>query len=401
MRLDDDLRFGVRSLTTHRTRTWLTLLAMGLGTAAVIVLSALGEGARHYVLDEFTQLGTHLLVVIPGRNETTGGPPPLLGETPRDLTLDDAIALRRSRLVKRFAPIAVGSAPVSFGNLEREVSILGSTSDFIDVRHLELASGRFLPPGDPARSRPVTVLGDKLARELFGNQQALGKWVRIGDRRFRVIGLLASRGQSLGVDLGDLAMIPVASAQALFNSPALFRILIQASSRSALPAAEEAIRTLIRERHEGEDDVTIITQDAMLTTFDRILNALTLAVAGIAAVSLMVAGVLIMNVMLVAVSQRTAEVGLLKALGAARRQILALFLTEALLLAGAGTAGGLVLAFTGVRLFNSQVDAFNLVVPLWAPLAAVSVSLLTGLVFGLLPALRAARLDPVVALSGR
>jgi len=401
VRLEDDLRLGIRSLATQRARAWLTVLAMALGTAAVILLSALGEGARRYVLDEFAQLGTHLVIVLPGRSETTGGPPPLLGETPRDLTLGDAIALGRSRLVKRFAPIVVGSAPVSFGSLSREVTIVGSTSDFLEVRQLEMARGHFLPPGNPHRGRPVVVLGEKLSGELFGRQRALGRWLRIGDRRFRVIGILASSGESLGMELGDLAVIPVASAQALFDSPALFRILIQAPSRSALPAAKEAIRDTIRERHDGEDDVTIITQDALLSTFDRILNALTLAVSGIAAISLVVAGVLIMNVMLVAVSQRTAEVGLLKALGAAKSQILTLFLTEALLLAGAGAVSGLVAAFASVYLFNSQVEALSLVVPLWAPLAATTVSVLTGLVFGLLPALRAARLDPVIALSGR
>lgn len=400
MRLVDDLRFGGRALTSHRSRTGLTLLAMGLGTAAVILLSALGEGARHYVLDAFTQLGTHLLIVLPGRNETTGGPPPLLGETPRDLTLDDAIALTRSPLVKRVAPIAVGAAPVSHGGLEREVTIVGTTSDFQPVRQLQLALGRFLPPGDPTRGQSVTVLGETLAQELFGHRPPLGDWVRIGDRRVRVIGLLASRGQSLGQDLGDLAIIPVASAQALFNRPGLFRILVQANSREALPKAEKAVRSMIRARHEGEDDVTIIAQDALLTTFDKILTALTLAVAGIAAVSLTVAGVLIMNVMLVAVAQRTTEVGLLKALGAARRQILALFLTEALLLASTGTAAGLGVAFAGIALFNRHFT-FQLIVPLWAPLATVTVSLLAGLVFGLLPALRAARLDPVVALADR
>jgi len=400
MRLDDNLRLGVRSLTTHRTRASLTVLAMALGTAAVILLSALGEGARQYVLHELNQLGTNLLIVLPGRSETTGGPPPLLGETPRDLTLDDAIAIGRSRLVKRYAPIVVGSAPASFRSLSREVTILGTTSDYLEIHNLKLARGRFLPPGDPQRGRPVVVLGDKLSRELFGHRQSLGRWIRIGDRRFRVIGTLASAGESFGTDMGDLAIVPVASAQALFDSPALFRILAEAPRRSVLPEAKEAIRAISRERHEGEDDVTIITQDALLSTFDRILNAFTLAVAGIAAVSLVVAGVLIMNVMLVAVSQRTAEVGLLKALGAVERQILFLFLTEALLLAGMGTLGGLVLGTLGVHLLNSQLETFRLVVPFWAPVAAAVVSLLTGLAFGMLPALQAARLDPVVALSG-
>jgi putative ABC transport system permease protein len=374
---------------------------MGLGTAAVVLLSSLGEGARHYVRGELTQLGTRLLIVIPGRNETTGGPPPLLGETPRDLTLEDAVALGRSRLVTRYAPIALGSAPVSRGSLEREVTVLGSTADFLEVRKLELARGRFLPPGDPQRGRPVVVLGGKLARELFVNQIALGEWVRIGDRRFRVIGTLATAGQSLGVDLGDLAIVPLSSAQTLFNSPSLFRILVQARSRSELPAVEKEIRSIIAKRHEDEDDITVITQDALLSTFDRILGTLTMAVTAIAAVSLVVAGILIMNVMLVAVSQRTPEVGLLKALGAARHQILGLFLTEALLLAGAGTICGLIIAYAGLYLFNNQVQAFQLVVPFWAPPAAVAVSMLTGLFFGLLPAMRAARMDPVAALSER
>jgi putative ABC transport system permease protein len=229
----------------------------------------------------------------------------------------------------------------------------------------------------------------------------VGAFVRIADRRFRVIGVLEGVGVSLGDNLKDLALVPVSAAQALFDNPALFRILVLARSRESLDGAAKDIRALVRARHEGEDDVTVITQDAVLGAFDRILGALTLGVAGIAAISLAVAGVLIMNVMLVAVSQRTAEVGLLKALGARDGQVLSLFLAEALLLAGAGTLAGLALAFAGVWAFNARYESFALVVPIWAPVAAAAVSLGSGLVFGLLPARRAARLDPVVALSGR
>jgi len=401
MRAADTLSSAARALSAYTARSWLTLLAVAFGTAAVVMLSALGEGARRYVLDEFTQLGTHLLIVLPGRNETAGGPPPLLGETPRDLTLQDALALLRSTHVEQMAPISIGQAPVSAGSLEREVTILGTTADFLEVRHLQLAAGRFLPAGDAERPAPFAVLGQTLAKELFGNGNPIGQRVRIGDRRFRVVGLLASGGVSLGDNLADLAVVPVGAAQALFDNPSLFRVLVQARSREDLAPAAEDLRRIIRARHEGEDDVTVITQDAMLGTFDRILSALTLGVAGIAAISLAVAGVLIMNVMLVSVSQRTAEVGLLKALGARQRDVMGLFLTEALLLAGAGTVAGVLLAYAAVWAVNTRFDAFQLAVPVWAPLAAVAVSLTTGLVFGLLPARRAARLDPVVALSGR
>jgi putative ABC transport system permease protein len=290
---------------------------------------------------------------------------------------------------------------VSHGSLEREVSIIGSTEEFFPVRHIHIGQGRPLPGGDPERGSAVVVLGSKLKKELFGTKRALGQWVRINDRRFRVIGTLAEGGESLGQDLGDMAVIPVATAQSLFNAPSLFRVLIQARSDQDIERAKKAALDIIRERHDGEDDVTIISQDALLSTFDGILQALTYAVGGIAAVSLSVAGILIMNVMLVAVSQRTAEIGLLKALGAARAQILRLFLVESVLLAALGAAVGLALAFVAIAVLGRLYPQFPLIAPLWAPLAAVGVALGTGLVFGLLPARRAARLDPVQALTGR
>ncbi len=401
MTLADVLGFAGTALRGYRRRSLLMLLAMAIGVAAVIILTALGEGARRYVTGEFASLGTHLLIVLPGRSETTGGPPPLMGETPRDLTLDDALSLTRSLYVRRVAPISVGSAPVSWQRREREVSIVGSTASFIHVRHLRMAKGRFLPAMDPRRAKPVCVIGSTVREQLFGPEAALGQWLRVGDRRFRVLGVLASEGRSLGIDLDDVVIIPVASAQALFDAPSLFRILVEARGRDVIGRAEQEVRRIIQRRHEGEDDITVIAQDALVATFDRIFRALTYTAAGIAAISLAVAGILIMNVMLVAVSQRTAEIGLLKALGAAPRQILILILAEAALLSSAGALVGLLLGQLGSLAIRRAFPLVPAYAPIWAVVTALLVAVITGLLFSLLPARRAARLDPVLALSRR
>ena len=401
MRTPDLIGFASRSLAGARNRTLLMLLAMSIGVASVIVLTALGEGARRYVIGEFAELGTNLLIMMPGRSETTGGAPPLFGETPRDLTLGDALALKRERSIARVAPLTVGNAPVSYGSREREVTIIGATRDFFPIRHLTIGSGRPLPDVDPERAVNVAVLGAGLREKLFGNKRALGQWIRINDRRYRVIGMISEGGESLGQNLDDMVVIPVAAAQSLFDSPSLFRVLIEARSEDDIERAKKAAREIIRQRHDGEDDVTIISQDALLSTFDNILRALTYTVGGIAGISLAVAGILIMNVMLVAVSQRVAEIGLMKALGAAERQVLGVFLVEAVMLAAAGAVIGLLIAIAGILVLRAYFPAFPIAAPLWAPLAAVAVAVITGLLFGVLPARRAARLDPVRALSGR
>ena len=401
MRLPDLLQFAGYSLAGARTRTALMLLAMSIGVASVTLLTALGEGARRYVVGEFEQLGTDMLIMLPGRNETTGAAPPMFGETPRDLTLDDALALKRPRSISRVAPLSVGNAPVSFGAREREVTIIGATAEFFPIRRVSVSRGSALPEGEAERARNIVVLGAKLKRELFDGKRALGEWVRINDRRYRVIGILEAAGESLGQDLGEMAVIPVASAQALFDSPSLFRILIQARNKDEMTRATEAAREIIRQRHDGEDDVTIIAQDALLSTFDNILRALTYTVGGIAGISLAVAGILIMNVMLVTVSQRVPEIGLLKALGASEREVLRLFLSESVMLAGAGAVLGLLLALLGIALLRHLFPLFPVAAPVWAPLAAAGVAIAAGLIFGVLPARRAARLDPVQALAGR
>jgi putative ABC transport system permease protein len=337
----DLLRFTLGVLAGYRLRAALTLLAMMIGVAAVVVLTGLGEGARLYVKDQFAGLGTHLLIILPGRSETVGAAPPLIGETPRDLTIEDALALVRSPEVRRIAPVVVGAAPVSYGGREREMTVIGTTSEMRPIRRLKMGGGLFLPSGSPHAETPVAVVGATVKKELFLDASPLGEWIRIGDRRFRVIGVIRSSGRSLGVDLDEIVLIPVASAQSLFNTFSLFRVMVEARSREAIPRAREAVREIIQRRHDGEDDITVITQDAILGTFDRILGALTVAVGGIASISLVVAGVLVMNVMLVSVSQRTGEIGLLKALGATRGKILLFFLSESAALSLTGGVAGI------------------------------------------------------------
>ncbi len=401
MLIIDTLTQSLAAISTQRLRATLIILAMSIGIASVSVLTALGESARRYVVNEFEALGTHLVIVLPGRTETTGGAPPIFGETPRDLTLDDAEALFRSHHIAAIAPLTIGSAPASSQGLERETNIVGSTAALRRVRRLTVAQGRFLPQAEVNKTMSVCVIGQTIREQLFANQPALGQWLRINDRRFRVIGVLASEGQSVGIDFDEIVIIPVASAQALFDTHSLFRVLVEAKSKPDMYKAVDEIKSIIKARHEGEDDVTLITQDSVVSTFDKILTALTLTVAGIAGISLAVAGVLVMNVMLVSVTQRSAEVGLLKALGATKRQLLWLFLTEAAMLSLAGAVLGVMLGYITLGVLQVLYPDFPLQLPAWALLAALTVSLFTGLLFGVLPARKAAALDPVKALAKR
>ena len=400
MKLRDTLTLSFMTVVSYRTRSLLIVLAMALGVAAVVVLTALGDGARNYVVKQFSSLGTNLIIVLPGRAETSGGfVSAALGQTPRDLTLEDARIVSQLPQVRRLAPLNVGVAELTSGGKLREVTVLGSTAELLPIRHMELAQGSFLAHGSE-RSAQI-VLGSELAREFFPDGKVIGQRIRLGDSRFMVSGVLASQGESMGFNTDELAIIPVEYAQELFNTSTLFRILVEARSRSVIEPAKSAIQHTLKLRHDGEDDVTVITQDAVLATFDRILRALTLGVAGIAAISLAVAGILVMNVMLVAVAQRTAEIGLLKAIGAPAADIRRLFFAEALWLSLAGGAIGFALGHLGallIRLAYPQLPAWP---PVWASVAGVSTALVTGILASLLPAARAARLDPVNALSGK
>ncbi len=402
MRAPDLIRFARDAATGSPLRTALLMLAMAIGVASVVILTALGDGARRYVMNEFSSLGSNLVIVLPGRSQTGGfNPGNAITSTPRDLTIDDAQALLRASAVYRVAPLAVGTSEISYGGKLREVMVAGTNAHFLEVRRLALAQGRFLADGDWRRGAAEAVIGAKVRNEMFGSEVALGQLVRIGDRRVRIVGVLASSGQGLGMNTDELVIVPVALAQSMFNSNTLFRILVEANGREAIEPAKLQVSAIIKLRHEGEEDVTVITQDAVLATFDRLLGTLTLGVAGIAAISLAVAGILVMNVMLVSVTQRTGEIGLLKALGATASTIRLAFLAEAAMLSLTGALLGFLLGQAGAAAIRQMYPTFPAFPPDWAVLAGLGTALVTGILFGVLPARRAALLDPVQALSKR
>lgn len=403
MRAPDLFRFAFGSLLGKRLRTALSLVGMAIGVAAVVILTALGEGARRYVTNQFANIGSNLLIVMPGKSETTGIPG--MGAAPNDLTLEDAEAVRRSVPgVVRLSPMVMGTELVANGARRRQVAVVGTNGEFLELRNLSLARGQWLPGGEVRRGRPVVVLGSKVAAELFppgAGEEPVGRIVRIGSWRMRVIGVMSSKGTQLGMNIDDMVAIPVVTAMRMFDRRSLFRIMVEVRGTADLEIAKGRVAKAIAERHDGEEDVTVLTQDALVSTFSQILGALTLAVGAIAAISLTVAGIGIMNVMLVSVSERTREVGLLRAVGVERRQIVKVFLTEAALLSLAGGLLGLGFGWLAVRVMVRLFPALPASPPAWAVLAALGLSLTTGIVFGLLPARRAANLDPVNALAGK
>ena len=395
----DVFRFAGRALGGHRLRTGLSLLGVAVGVTSVVLLTSLGEGARQYVVGEFAALGSNLLIVTPGKTETTGFAPPI-GSAPHDLTVDDVEAIRRGVPgVRHIAAMALGTVTARQGDLTREVVVAGVTSEWKTVRRLTIGIGQFLPPGDADQS--VCVVGAAIQRELFQGANPLGRMLRLGDERFRIIGVVAPHGTSLGMDLDQIVLIPLARHMKMFNLTSLFRVLVEVNSKDELSGAQRAVIDVIKPRHGDEEDITIQTQDSMLATFSRLLSILTMALAGIAAISLSVAGIGIMNVMLVSVSERTREIGLLKALGGSSEQILRLFLVEAATLSAAGGVVGLGTALALTALARHLYPSFPVQPPPWAIPAAIAVSLAVGVAFGVAPARRAARLDPIAALSRR
>jgi putative ABC transport system permease protein len=392
----DLLRLAMGALRAHRLRSFLSMLGIAIGVAAVILLTSIGEGTRVYMVSQFTQFGTNILAVNPGKAKTLGIPG-VLGGTTRKLTIDDAEALFRISGIETVVPVTMGLARVEAGERGRSVTVLGATPDLPTLWRFGARQGSFWPKGDPRRGAPLAVLGPKLARELFGERSPLGEFVRIAGGRFRVIGVMEPKGQMMGFDIDDIAYVPVASAMDLFNQDELFEIdLIYANVRETARVEAEVKRVLTL-RH-GDEDFTVTSQEAMLDVFGKVMDVVTMAVGAIASISLLVGATGILTMMWIAVGERTSEIGLVRALGASREQVQALFLAEAAALATLGGVAGVAIGLGVGSALRLVVPGLPVETPLRFVLAGLAVSVATGLVSGVAPARRAASLDPIEAL---
>jgi len=393
----DFIKLTTGSIIANRTRTWLTTLGIAIGIAAVVLLTSIGQGVNRYIVTQFTQFGTNVIQIQPGKVQTFGGGALGSVNTVRPLAIDDTLALTQLPYIKTAIGISVGNAEVEGNQRQRRTTVYGTDPGFPTAFLFRVAIGSFLPDDDPHAPRATAVLGSKMRDELFADRNPLGEYIRIGGNRYRVVGVMESKGQMLGFDLDDTVYIPTARAMELFNSESLVEIDLLYEDEAPVNEIVASIERLLTDRH-GSDDVTITTQAQMLDVLDSILGTLTLAVGGLGAISLVVGGIGILTIMMIAVRERTNEIGLLRALGASKREIMNLFLGEAAILAGLGGIAGLVLGIGGAQLLQLTLPALPVHTPLQYVLAAEGVAVAIGLAAGVLPAARAAAMVPVDAL---
>jgi putative ABC transport system permease protein len=396
MRLQDAVNMSWRSITAQRSRSILTLLGIAVGIAAVILLTSIGEGLHRFVLAEFTQFGTNVIQITPGK-AITGGANPGFPSSVRPLTLADTQALSRVPNANSVTPGITGNSEVEGNGRLRRVPVYGTTASLLQSFNLRVKSGQFLPGDDAESARNFAVLGAKLKQELFGSDNALGARVRVGTLQFRVIGVLDARGQFLGIDLDDVVYVPAARALELFNRDGVMEINLAYSEGADAQRVADAAKAILIARH-GREDFTVVTQEDMLRTLSNILDILTMAVAALGSISLLVGGVGIVTIMTIAVAERTGEIGLLVALGAKRATVLRLFLGEAIVLSAVGGVLGLAIGVALAQLVRLAVPALPVHTPLMFVVLAELVAVVIGLLAGVLPARRASRLDPVQAL---
>lgn len=396
MLLNDAARLAIGALSSQRMRSFLTALGIAVGIGSVVLLTSIGEGIHKFVLSEFTQFGTNLIAVSPGKTTTAGMSGAIISNV-RPLSIDDAMAFERHPEILGVVPFVQGNAPVEFGKRSRRAYIFGVNSQVPTVWQMKVASGRFLPDDDPRTARAFTVLGTKVRDELFGSANPLGQRIRVGGERFRVIGVMESKGQMLGFDLDDAVYIPTAKALAMFDRESLMEIDLIYADDSRVDEIVKSVKTLLMDRH-GAEDFTITTQEQMLDVLGSVLNILTLAVGALGGISLLVGSVGILTIMTISVNERRPEIGLLRAIGAGRGHILTLFIGEAVVLASIGGFAGLVIGSGGAWLLGAIVPALPTHTPWLYVVLAETLAVFIGVLAGVLPAHRAANLDPIEAL---
>ena len=392
----DTFQFAFRSLTAHRLRTLLSASGIAIGIAAVILLTAIGDGVQRFVLSEFTQFGTNIVTITPGKINTHGGSLGAIGSA-RLLTIDDAIALKQSRYAEYTNASVVGNAEIRAQGRSRRVTAYGQGSDFARAFNMQVATGQFLPDDDPRNPRAYVVLGAKVRAELFGDTNPLGALLQVGGSRFRVIGVMASKGNVLGFDLDDTVFMPTARALEVFNRQGVMEINFSYFPDAPVQAVVNDIQRILVARH-GREDFTVKQQQQMLNTLSTVLSVLKFAVAALGGISLLVGAVGMVTLMHIAVSERVSEIGLLTALGATRARIRILFLLESIALSTLGGLAGLIIGTGTAWLLKLLISGLPVNIPWDFVFGALFLSLLIGLAAGVIPAMRAAKLNPVDAL---
>lgn len=393
------LRLSFESLFVQKLRTALTMLGMVIGVGSIVLLVSIGQGAKNYVTSEFEGLGTNLIIVQPGKSDkkTHMGPP--VGAAQRKMTTADVAAIERKALnLQAVSGVVLGTASARFEDALSNITLFGTNEQFPQILTIKIARGGYFTREEDEYGRRVVVLGQNVAKDLFGEADPVGLTIKLNQSEYRIVGVMAPMGNKLGLDFDELGFIPTQAALKLFNEDKLFGIRAKASSRTGVDDAVEEITEILKERRDGEEDFTVITQVSMMETMGTILNMLTYVLGAIAAVSMVVAGIGIMNIMWVSVVERTQEIGIRRAVGAQRRDIVKQLLAEAVMLSVMGGLVGLTGAILITFGFYLVFPSFDMRAPLWIVPPSFLVAFVVGVVFGVFPAWRASKIEILDAL---
>jgi putative ABC transport system permease protein len=394
MDISEFFKLAFRSLRANKMRSLLTMLGIIIGVASVILLVSIGAGLQNLITEQFASLGSNSVYVMPGKVDLKSGPPTM--NMSKFETSDVDTLARGSDAIAEATPGLVQMGLISYKGKTVSLELVGVWENYFGIQNFSAVSGDIIRQSDVERSRKTIVLGAKPAKELFGDADPVGSWVTLGEVRYQVKGVLEAKGSGggLGSDIDNRALMPFTTALRQFNVSRPMMIILTATGQDTVEdAAADAKRILLRRLKE--DDFTVLQQTELLNTINQFLGAITIALGGIAAISLLVGGIGIMNIMLVTVTERTREIGLRKAVGATPQAILLQFLIEAVILSLVGGAIGILIGFLGSLALRSFIQ--TAVTP-WSVGLASGFSALIGIIFGVAPAIRASRLDPIEAL---